>query len=386
MLRILHCPTLVGGNPAQLARAEREVGLHSTAITFRQDTFAYATDTVWCRPTDSFWRAEMRRFSLLWHALRHYDLIHFNFGRTILPQYTPASSGTAVGYPRWLYTLYGVYAWPLEMRDLPVLKRAGKGIVVTYQGDDARQGDFCRTHFDIHAVEHTEPGYYSAASDAKKRQRITTVAKYADRIYALNPDLLHVLPARAEFLPYGNVDLRDWVPGRSHHLAPQRLTVVHAPTHRGVKGTPYVLRAVQRLQSEDKLDFDFVLVEGLSHAQARRLYQQADLLVDQLLVGWYGGLAVEFMALGKPVICYIREPDLQFLPAAMRQDLPILRATPSTLYDVLKAWLTLYRHTLPSVGQRSRAYVERWHDPLRLADYLKGEYAAVMAAKRLGTS
>ena len=32
------------------------------------------------------------------------------------------------------------------------------------------------------------------------------------------------------------------------------------------------------------------------------MYAQADLVVDQVLIGWYGALAVETMAMGKPVI------------------------------------------------------------------------------------
>ena len=60
-------------------------------------------------------------------------------------------------------------------------------------------------------------------------------------IYALNPDLLRVLPATAEFLPYGNVDPRQWVPLSATFLLPKRLTVLYAPTHRGVKGTRYIV-------------------------------------------------------------------------------------------------------------------------------------------------
>jgi glycosyltransferase involved in cell wall biosynthesis len=138
---------------------------------------------------------------------------------------------------------------------------------------------------------------------------------------------------------------------------------------------------VQRLQAQDGLDFEFHLVEGLSHDHAERLYRRADLLVDQVLVGWYGGLAVEFMALGKPVVCYLREEDLRFIPAQMRRDMPIIQSTPATLYAVLKEWLTTRRERLQEVGQRSRAYVEQWHDPRKIAAHLKGEYEAILAAK-----
>jgi glycosyltransferase involved in cell wall biosynthesis len=105
------------------------------------------------------------------------------------------------------------------------------------------------------------------------------------------------------------------------------------------------------------------------------------LLIDQLLVGWYGGLAVECMALGKPVVCYIREEDLKFIPARMRRDLPIIQATPATLYTVLKAWLTVRQDELRQAGHQGRMYVEQWHDPLKIAAKLQSEYEAILASK-----
>jgi len=160
-----------------------------------------------------------------------------------------------------------------------------------------------------------------------------------------------------------------------------QLTLLHAPTHRGVQGTRYVLEAVQQLREHDQLDVELLLVEGLSHEEARRCYQRADLLIDQLLVGWYGGLAVECMALGKPVVCYIREEDLKFIPTQMRRDLPIIQATPATLYTVLKAWLTVRRDELRQAGHQGRMYVEQWHDPLQIAARLQREYEAILASK-----
>ena len=96
------------------------------------------------------------------------------------------------------------------MRDVAWLRHAGKRIFVTFQGDDARQGEYCRKNFRTTFATEVGPDYYSVASDRRKRQRIETFARYADRIFALNPDLLHVLPAGAQFLPYCHVDLADW--------------------------------------------------------------------------------------------------------------------------------------------------------------------------------
>jgi hypothetical protein len=366
---------MVGGNPQELAREERRLGLESRALAFEESPFQYATDEVLWSKDDSRLVREWKRWNLLWRALREFDVIHFNFGASIMPQgfrQWPAS-----GWRGYAGRAAACYVRLVEMLDVSLLKRAGKGIVVTYQGDDARQGDYCRRHFTITHARDVEPGYFTPESDAQKRRRIQRFDRYADRIYALNPDLLHVLPARARFLSYCAIDLTRWVPIWPRTASGQRLKLLHAPSHRGVKGTRHILAAVERLRKEG-LDFDFILVEGLSNAAARRLYVQADLLVDQLLTGWYGGLAVELMALGKPVISYVREQDLHFVPPGMREALPIIRADPGTIHSVLKECLTARRGELAKWGQRSREYVERWHNPALIASELKRTYEEIL--------
>jgi glycosyltransferase involved in cell wall biosynthesis len=180
-------------------------------------------------------------------------------------------------------------------------------------------------------------------------------------------------------MPYANVDPRQWTPAhRDENPVP---LVIHAPTHRGVKGSEFVFRAVERLRKEH-IRFEFELIENLSHTEARTLYDRADLLVDQLLIGWYGGLAVELMALGKPVVCYLREDDLAFIPPAMRKDLPIIPASPHDIYEVLKRMLTVPRVELQKIGQRSRAFVEEWHDPIKVVQHVISDYHTITRKRR----
>jgi glycosyltransferase involved in cell wall biosynthesis len=384
-IRVLHCPAIVAGNAQHLARAERELGIESWAVAFVKSPFGYETDEVLWDAKDNAIMREIKRWRLLSRALKGFDIVHFNFGRSIMPYWVPTSGIRRVkplSIRRWLHwRAYQGYAGLFELRDLPLLKFAGKGIVVTYQGDDARQGDFCRANFEINPESEVEAGYYSSKSDSHKRFFINKFAKYADRIYALNPDLLWVLPPHARFLPYSHIDLRDWRPVDNGNLGPKVPVILHVPSHRGVKGTKYILDVISRLK-RGGVPLELRLVEGVSHGEARRIYESADLLIDQLVCGWYGGIAVELMALGKPVICYIREGDLKFIPEQMRKDLPIINAIPTTIHEVLKEWLTSRRHELPEIGRRGRAYVERWHDPLKIAAKLKSEYEAVMASKQ----
>ncbi len=336
-------------------------------MALKPHPFGYPADEVLSR--GGALATHIARWRLVAKALRRHDVVHFNFGETAMPKRVPVKVSWPTRFPPWLRRLHNVYAGLLEQRDLRWLKGRGKAIVVTFQGDDARQGDYLKNHFAISPVE--EAGYYSTDSDQLKRERIAGFARYADAIFALNPDLLHVLPPGARFLPYANVDVRSIEPAPSE--AGRVPVVLHAPSHQGAKGTRFVIDAVSRLRAEG-ISFDFTLVQGVRHDEAMRLYARCDLLVDQLLVGWYGGLAVELMALGKPVIAYLRASDLGFLPSGMRDALPVINATPDSIYSVLKEWLTVRRGELPAMGVRSRRYAQAWHDPVSIAGILKATY------------
>jgi hypothetical protein len=369
-LRILHCPEVVGGMPGELARAERMLGAQAWAVAFENSVYDYPIDEVLYTPETGRLRREWRRWGLLRRALA-FDVIHFNFGRTIMPDRTTELPGRG----RLGMFLRRLYAGLFELRDVALLKRLGKKVFVTFQGDDLRQGDFCERHFGPAFIRELPAGYYTPETDARKRWRAAKLARIADGLYAVNPDLMELLPAKAQFLRYAHVNPREWTytpPPPPSEAGP---LVIHAPTHRGVKGTRFVLEAVEKLKAEG-IRFRFELIEGLPRAEARRLFERADLLIDQLWLGWYGGLAVELMALGRPVICNIRQDGLRYLPPEMAKELPLIRAEPATLGEVLREWLTTRLHELPRLGEQSRRFVERWHDPRDVAKGLLADYAA----------
>jgi glycosyltransferase involved in cell wall biosynthesis len=375
-LRVLHCPEIVGGMPGELARAERALGVDSRAVAFENSIFQYSIDEVLYAPEAGRLTREWRRWGLLRRALTQFDVVHFNFGRTLMPDRTfePAARGGLGGLFRRLYS--GMF----ELSDVSLLKMLGKSVFVTFQGDDLRQGDFCDRHFGPEfAVELTD-SFFSPETDARKRWRVDWLARRVDGLYAVNPDLMYLLPESAKFLRYGHIDPREWAYSSLPPIGEDGPVVLHAPTNRGVKGTRFVVEAVARLRAEG-LKFRFILVEGLPRAEARRLFEQAHLLIDQLWLGWYGGLSVELMALGRPVICNIREDGLKFLPPGMADDLPLINAEPATLVDVLREWLTTRRNDLTQRGEESRRFVERWHDPLDVARGLIEDYRAAIARK-----
>ena len=376
-MKVLHCPTMVGGNPQGLCKAEREIGLDSWSVSFYQNYLNYSVDEVIFKGS-SFLRNECRRWALIFRMLGKYDVIHYNYGTFLSPDKINAGTGDRLKGLKKLFDW--LFAVRLEGIDIKAARLLNKVIAVTYQGDDARQGDYCRNNYPVHFVHEVEADYYTPETDEIKRKRILIFQKYADLIYALNPDLLNVLPEGSQFLPYASVDPRVWTPHFVNDM-PHVPHLVHAPSHRLAKGTRFLVSAVERLKAEG-VRFHFSLVEGLSNAEAKKIYEKADIVVDQLLAGWYGGLAVEMMALGKPVISYLNESDMHYLPNGMYNDIPIINANPSSIYSVLKDWLTVHKSKLNARGMMGRAYVEKWHDPVKIATKVKSDYIAVSQRKK----
>ncbi|MEP6811472.1 MAG: glycosyltransferase family 1 protein [Actinomycetota bacterium] len=343
-----------------LAEAERRLGLDSRCVTIDPPPYGYDADEI--LGDRGVLLRELRRWKTLIRALRDVDVVHFNFGSSLLPRLPPRHRRAP-----W-EAAFDLYARAVELRDLPLLRLAGKRIFVTYQGDDVRPTGAARGLSRAPA---------QLAADARKARAAAVFARYADGIYALNPDLLDYLPEQACFLPYASVDLDAWRPvGSPASSGPP--VVVHAPTDAALKGTSALVAAVDRLRS-DGLEVELVLVTGVSRAAARREFERADLGVDQLLSGWYGGVSVELMALGKPVVAHVRSDWLERIPAEMRAELPLIDATPATIESVLREWLTGPRAQLAEAGARGRAFVEAWHDPVRVAATVVADYERAVA-------
>ncbi|CAN5302637.1 glycosyltransferase family 4 protein [soil metagenome] len=147
-----------------------------------------------------------------------------------------------------------------------------------------------------------------------------------------------------------------------------RPVILHAPSSRRRKGTEHVLAACEGLEA------DLVLVEGLHHDEAFERYRGADIVVDQLNAGWYGLLAIECMALGKPVVTFLHDEAVARSEEAFGTRVPIVSATKENLRQLLEP-LVADAAERRRVGEASRAYVEQVHDLERVADRLLALYA-----------
>lgn len=360
-MKILHLPTNVAGNSYGLALGERALGLQSEVLQ--------AVDTWLHYPADVTLAPEMPSSLFQWTKLGakavdaflkvrdKYDVFHFDFGSSLLD----------------------MMERNINLWDLPYYNGV---TAMTYQGCDARQKypTIERTTFSAcHNDDCYEGKCLKLYRDKTKQKRIDKVAKHVDLIYALNPDLLCFLPDRAEFLPYTIPSWNDITPVRYEVNDPIR--IVHAPTDRAVKGTDTILAAIKSLEREYPGKIDFRLIEKMPHNQALEEYKTADLVIDQLLVGWYGAFAVELMKMGVPVMTYIRDEDLQFIPTEMKQDLDasIIKTIPHMIKFIL-AEIIEEPDVLYYYHKQGMEYVNTWHDPVKIAKRVVDDYSRCLNA------
>jgi glycosyltransferase involved in cell wall biosynthesis len=189
---------------------------------------------------------------------------------------------------------------------------------------------------------------------------------------------------RADAQVVGSYDATRWVP-EARVIPPgldlseftpvpptdnPRPLVVHAPSNREKKGTRFVLEAC------DQLPVDLDIVEGVPHEEARARYARADIVVDQLNAGWHGVFALESMALGKPVVTYLKEDVVEKSAEGFGIRIPIVPATKETLVEALRP-LVEQPALRREIGAQSRTYVEHVHGIDRIADRLLDLYRSL---------
>jgi hypothetical protein len=207
--------------------------------------------------------------------------------------------------------------------------------------------------------------YHFLGSDIRgKSPADLSYGRRADAQVVGSYDAIRWVP-EAEVIPPG-LDLAAYRPGPPSDRV--RPLFVHAPSDRVRKGTEHVIRACEQL------DVELDIVERLPHEEARKRYERADIVVEQLNAGWHGVLALEAMALGKPVVTYLKDDVVRRTEEAFGLRVPIISATKDTLADRLRPLVESVAERR-QIGAASRDYVERVHDIDKVADRLLELYS-----------
>lgn len=304
-----------------LAQGMRKRGFIAHAAAFNNDFRQYSID-YFVVPG----RVPIGRFFFFLKSIFRYDVFYFFWGVSLFD------------------------LWRIRGIDLPILKLFGKRVIVHFRGTDILNIAYYSYLAKTAQVDQSDPPL-KMRPDQKRRLKLWR--RYANEIFVSTPDLLELVP-EAHLVPQV-VDVNQIEASFSVVSSPKLVRVGHAPTRRSTKGTSFLINAVSNLRAKG-LAVDLDLIEGVLPDQVIKRLSDCDIVVDQLLLGWYGKVSVEAMALGKPVVCNIDET----LRGAS-SSLPIIHADQFNLESVLEDLITDGSKRYRS-GLAGRQYVLRHHD------------------------
>lgn len=244
--------------------------------------------------------------------------------------------------------------------DLRILKWFGKKTAMIYVGCDIRDKNYYLNLERKYTVcKDCSPEYQKRIGCVMedKFSESEYIQKYASASFSHPFDAM-ILKGNFHYL-YLLLELDKYVPKFDVN---ETIKIIHAPSDDGIKGTKYIVSAIEKLKNNSAdagLAFEFELVRNKSHEETIEMIKNCDILIDQMTAGWYGLISIEAMALGKTAVCYIDNKLYDYLP-----DLPIINLNPDNLSVGLMK-LIKNRKELPVCGKSGRAFVEKYHDHIK---------------------
>lgn len=228
--------------------------------------------------------------------------------------------------------------------DVPVIKRLlRKPLVVHYHGSETRMGY----------------GLY--------RQKVI------DAKIVATPDLLAYHPG-ATYVPIPQEPLPY------HFEFNGKAKVIHAPTNRKLKGTDTILRAVE-MAEEEGLDFEFELVEKVSHEEMLERFRHSNVYIDRVIadvegkpIGTMGVAPLEAMSIGNTVMMHIND---QYIP--YYEGCPVVNVRPEAA-SIVSALRDLVQQPekLKEIGLEGSRYVRECRSPVKIGQMCVEVYEGVL--------
>lgn len=270
-----------------------------------------------------FDKSRIRRYFLTFknflRFFNKYDIFHFLSGETLLTRKLR----------------------PLEFR---LYKLLGKRIVLNFVGSDIRS-EFYLYWKDKHLKEYLAGTDNPDKTSPNQKKLINDALKYGDYLIVSTPDLLEFLP-KAKFQPV-TLDLDRFLneikSATPYPKEKDEIVILHVPSNSSLKGTAHIKRITEEFARKSKLKVKVLIPEKSAETSTDLVYTMtryelfkmlntADIVIDQLVIGWYGLQSVEALAAGKQVICYIDKKLENYL----YPDCPIHNADLNTLESVLE--------------------------------------------------
>jgi glycosyltransferase involved in cell wall biosynthesis len=143
--------------------------------------------------------------------------------------------------------------------------------------------------------------------------------------------------------------------GTSATATLDRPRVLYAPSRSALKAGADVEQVLEELSAANRIDYR--RLNKVPHDQLLIEVKDADIIIDQFLIGSYGVAAVEAMAAGKIVVGHVSDAVRELVPL----EIPIVEATPLTFPKVMDE-IVGNLEFFSQQGRRGVDYAHAFHD------------------------
>jgi hypothetical protein len=198
-----------------------------------------------------------------------------------------------------------------------VYRLLGKKIIMHFVGSDIRDYNFLYWKA-ANLIPYLKGEVTRPISATWQLKLIADCEEFASHILVSTPDLLSIV-SKAKYFPVViDVEKFNLEQEVKHSKDPfftsEKIKVLHAPSNINLKGSKTINSVLKRIEKETEL-IEFIYTPDLkrntgslytvSRYELFQLYNEADIVIDQLVIGWYGLQAIEAILAKCHVFCYI---------------------------------------------------------------------------------
>ena len=258
-----------------------------------------------------------------------------------------------------------------------ILRLAGcKTVILGYGGDFYRYSKILNSSWLHGMLTH----YFELGlQEPKTNTNVMYWSKNADFIInGMQIDHLgrwDALPFRAEV-----IDLDAWKPKEIYSQNDGingPVHIFHAPNHRVIKGTEFLIKAVEELQTEG-LEVHLILMEKRPNEEVKKiLHERTDICFDQLNLG-YAMSAIEGFASGIPVLTNLENENYVrvFRRYSFLNECPALSVSHENLKDNLRI-LIRNPKLREQLGRAGRKYAAKYHSYRTAKEFFGAVYSKI---------
>jgi hypothetical protein len=270
---------------------------------------------------------------------------------------------------------------PLRFLECQLLQLAGKKVVMIPYGSDVAIVSNMKEH-DRQMWLREYPR--AAERDAVVRKQVLYFTRRADFVIACDNQTRWFQPRQDLLLfSYMAIDTDSWSPDGNYSAADGRtgeVVVLHTPNHRAIKGTQYLIEAVERLR-QNGLKVRLEILEGRPNDEVKAALQKADILAEQFF-GGYGLSGIEGMTLGKPVLSNLSRHPREIIERTSLKECPVMVTPVEKIEDNLRL-LVEDPELRRSLGRAGRLYVEKYHSLRAIGGILNDIYRKVWLGEKV---